>query len=246
MKKKIIILSGLAMFTGIAFLPIISAFEAHIINVTAKIEQALSVNTRVINFGTVFPQEYFEKPMFVTFSNSFFNDDNENSGSGEVSKVDYDIKQMPEPRPEYINEVGINEARTWCGAHYPQTPFNKDSEDWKEYLQNCRPSLCAYLSKTPDNFPNPGNDTGVPPFHDPFSEAGTAHGTIDNNSLDIVDLWTIDLAVPCFKGECAEDYHEFVHHHNPNAVNIEEYSPPADLQGETFGCDLWIETTKVY
>lgn len=240
MKKKLTILSGLAMFTGIAALPIISAFEAHIINVTARIEQALSVNPKIRNFGTVFPQEYFEQGIGITFSNSFFNDNER------VSKVDYDIRQMPEPRPEYINSAGIDEARNWCKANYPQTPFDENGEDWKEYLGNCRPLLCPYLSKTPDNHPSPGNDIGVPAFHDPFSPSGIAHGTINKNSTDISDAWTIDLAVPCFKGECAQDYNEFVHNHNPDAMDPEQYTPPAELKGETFGCDLWIETTKIY
>ena len=56
MKKKILLglVAVLIVISGVAGM---SAFEAHVINVTAKIENALKVDTTPIDYGTVFPQE---------------------------------------------------------------------------------------------------------------------------------------------------------------------------------------------
>ena len=55
MKKKLLIGFG-ALAAALIVLPMFAAFEAHVINVTAKIENALGVVTDAIDFGTVFPQ----------------------------------------------------------------------------------------------------------------------------------------------------------------------------------------------
>lgn len=90
MKK---ILLGLAtcavVVSGVA---VMSAFEAHIINVTAHIENALAVSPHGIDFGTVFPQEYREKDFTIRLSDSFMNKD-----QTEVRDVMYKIVQKPKP-----------------------------------------------------------------------------------------------------------------------------------------------------
>ena len=54
--KKII--AAVAMISVVTLsAAMFAAFEAHVINVTAKIENALAVNTTPIEFGTVFPEE---------------------------------------------------------------------------------------------------------------------------------------------------------------------------------------------
>ena len=73
---------------ALTFLPLLAAFEAHVINVTARVEHALRVNTRAINFGTVFPQEHLEKILGVAFSQSFNDEDR-------VDNVSYIIRQKP-------------------------------------------------------------------------------------------------------------------------------------------------------
>ncbi|OGZ35301.1 MAG: hypothetical protein A3A94_00195 [Candidatus Portnoybacteria bacterium RIFCSPLOWO2_01_FULL_43_11] len=88
MKKILISLAAiLVVVGGIAAL---SAFEAHIINVTAHIENALSISPQGINFGTVFPQEYMEKPFTVSLSESFMNEDR-------VDDVEYKLVQKEKP-----------------------------------------------------------------------------------------------------------------------------------------------------
>jgi len=232
-----IILYGLGGLTVLAFIPLFAAFEAHVINVTAQIENALYVHPESRNFGTMFPQEYKELGIQVTFSPSF-----SESEQTRVSKVDYQIKQKPKPRPDYVSQLGKDAARQWCHDNYPPTPYDPLDPVWQAYLANCYPLLCPYLSKTPDNHPAPGDDVGLPPFH---NLSAVATGTINKNSVDVSDTWTIDLAAPCFEGQCAQDWADFVHSHNPQA-NPDEFMAPVGMSGQTFGCDLWVEVVKIY
>ena len=85
MKKKILLALATVVVIagGVAAL---SAWEAHIINVTAKIENALNVSTKEIEFGTVFPQEKLVENIWIRLSNSFLEEDR-------VDDVEYVIKQ---------------------------------------------------------------------------------------------------------------------------------------------------------
>lgn len=239
MRKKILLILGslVVIATGVAA---ISAYEAHVINVTAKIENALKVLpvTKVLNFGTVFPQEYLAKIMTITSSQSFCESD-----QTRVTSIDYKIVQKPKPIwpqtlacAESIQHefADLDEAR----AHCHSDPQNLDC---------CYPSMCAYLSKLPADTPTdqaPYDDHGVLAFHDPNDPSSIAVGTIDKID-DLQDDWKIDLPVPCFEGMCSQDWPAFVARHNPNA-NPQEYVLLADLESKTFGCDLWVEVTNIY
>src|SRR3990167_10259574 len=100
MKK---LLFGLAAAgTALAMVPLFAAFEAHVINVTAKIENALFVHPESIEYGTVFPQEHLLSDFFITFSRSF-----SETAQNRVGKVDYVIKQKPKPRASFVQQVGV-------------------------------------------------------------------------------------------------------------------------------------------
>jgi len=239
--KKRLLLTFASVGAVLVMLPLFSAFEAHIINVTAQIENALYVHPQSREFGTVFPQENLAQGVFVTFSESFSATD-----QTRVGNVDYKIVQKPEPRPEYISQVGVDQARLWCEENLPQTPYDANDTSWQDFLANCYPSLCPYLSKDPDNYPAPGNDVGVPAFHDPTATSSIALGTINKFGTDVGDNWIIDLAVPCFEGSCAQDWADFVHSKNPDVTDPASYELPADLEHQIFGCDLWVEVTNIY
>lgn len=90
-KKLLMALAAvLVVAGGVAAL---SAFEAHIINVTATIENALTVSPDPLAFGTVFPQEYFTKPLTVELSTSF-------KAQDRINDVEYKIVQKPKPLPD--------------------------------------------------------------------------------------------------------------------------------------------------
>ena len=239
MTKKLI-LGMAALGAALIILPLVAAFEAHVINVVAQIENALNVHPESRTFGTVFPQEHLAQGIFVSFSTSFSASDQTRVGT-----VEYKIVQKPKPLPEYETEVGIPAARLWCHDNYPQTEFNATAQEWINYRSNCYPLLCPYLSKEPDNHPSPGNDTGVPAFHDPFDPSSIATGKIEKFSIDVGDTWIIDLAVPCFEGHCAQDWASFVTSHNPEAIP-DDFMLPLELEHEVFGCDLWFEVTDIY
>src|SRR3989338_9268449 len=92
--KKLLLLIG-AVAIALATVPMFAAFEAHVINVTAEIESALFIHPESRDFGTVFPQEYRELGVFVSFSESF-----SATNQTRVGTVEYVIKQKPKPRPE--------------------------------------------------------------------------------------------------------------------------------------------------
>ncbi|KPJ55007.1 hypothetical protein AMJ47_03040 [Parcubacteria bacterium DG_72] len=85
MKKKILL--GIAAVAVIAGgIAALSAYEAHVINVTAKIENALKVSTKEIDFGTVFPQEKLVQNIWIRLSDSFMAEDR-------ADDVQYEIHQ---------------------------------------------------------------------------------------------------------------------------------------------------------
>ena len=88
MKK--ILLGLLAIVVVVGGVAGLSAFEAHIINVTAHIENALSLDAYGIDFGTVFPQEYVEKPFTISLSQSF-------KDETDVASVSYELIQKDKP-----------------------------------------------------------------------------------------------------------------------------------------------------
>lgn len=234
--KKLII-GSMALMAALVVMPMFAAFEAHVVNVTATIENALYVHPQGLQYGTVFPQEHLNTSFFIDFSESF-----SMTSQNRVGRVDYVIKQKPQCADAQGNFARVGEDGT--GKFVCPTGFTM------------RPSLCPYLSKHPDGNPSTGinanNDIGVPAFHDPNASSSYAIGklvkfnvpgnTIDN---DPADLWTIDLAVPCFRGQCAQDWASFVHSLNP-AADPNAYMADPALEHQVFGCDLWVEVTNIY
>jgi hypothetical protein len=112
-----------------------SAFEAHIINVTAHIENALDVRTKALDFGTVFPQEALTQSFDISLSGSF-------TDATRVDDVHYNIVQKPKCKANDsenpIQFVPVDRSTELCPAGYTQML-----------------NLCPFLSKTTTE----GNDT---------------------------------------------------------------------------------------
>lgn len=252
MKNKILMGLGAAAVT-LAVLPMFAAFEAHVINVTAQIENALNVQTNPINFGTVFPQEHLNERLAINLSESFLGEDR-------VDDVRYIIRQKPKCAittnngrsfdPQNTATGHVTVIPTWPGytidCGNPPRPLGT-GESW-----GVLPSLCEYISKKPDGIPTP-NDSTMPSFHHPFSTTTEAiiwndtNGYLSKDANDTLDMWTIDLSVPCFGGYCAQDWENWVHSINPDpSVNPNDYTQPISNEHKVFGCDLWIEVTDIY
>jgi hypothetical protein len=223
MKKRIFLSFAVVIALALGVVGF-SAFEAHVVNVTATIENATQIDTNVLNFGTVFPEEKLVQNVTLSMSQSF---QDETAADG----ISYMIRQKPK-----------------CWNNNPAAPvFGLVTENEKdEYV--CvdngfviLPMLCPFLSKHPDVIGTEGNDDSLDAFHGPLTTwtpadtlAWQVDGLLSKKALDISDTWAIDLAVPCFKGHCAQD--NFV----PEAFQVD----PA-LEHDLFGCDLWFEVNNI-
>jgi hypothetical protein len=228
----------LVFLATLVALPLVSAFEAHVLNVTAQIENALTVPVKEIEFGLVFPQEEHELPFSVSLSDSFIAD-------RDVDDVEYVLRQKPK-----------------CWNNNPQTPlFGRAIEDaagnfiCEDAGFVVLPLLCPYLSKheTSEDGTETENDESMSAFHGrpgPWTIATTlAHelkGRLAKSASDLDDNWLVDLKVPCFGSGCAQDWADFVHAANPDPdVNPADYIEPATNMGALYGCDLWLEVTGI-
>jgi hypothetical protein len=225
-----IILAGAAAF---------SAFEAHVVNVTATISNATEISTSALSFGNVFPQEILHNPVTLSLSSSFLSTDNTRA-----TNVDYVIKQKPKCKAndpanqnqyaQVVDVPGISDspATFACPVGYTAMPL-----------------LCPYLSKTSDK----ATDTNVTSFHGPtdltswtdaISEQFAAVGHLSKPG-QISTTWDIDLHTPCFRGQCSQDWPAYVHTANPNVIDPTVYEADPQYKGAQMGCDLWYEVTGV-
>lgn len=91
MINKKIFVSLASVGAVVASATMFAAFEAHVINVTAKIENALFVDSYGIDFGTVFPQEYINNKTFtVGLSDSFISQDRATTVNYKIVQKDKD------------------------------------------------------------------------------------------------------------------------------------------------------------
>ncbi len=222
--KKII--AAVAMISVVTLsAAMFAAYEAHIVNVTAKIENALAVNTTPIEFGTVFPEEVlYSSPINMKLSDSFMAEDR-------VDDVEYVIRQKPKCALFDTNGDITDYGRVTEDA---QGNFICVDAGYEKL-----PVLCPFLSKTPDN--SPDNDGSLAAFHGSITNwtmadtlATQVIGRLAKSDNDTEDDWIIDLHVPCFAGNCAQDY-----------VVPADYELDPSLEHEQFGCDLWIEVTGI-
>lgn len=228
-----------AVALAVASIPMFAAFEAHVINVTARIENALTVDTTPIEYGTVFPQEKLDKFVYVRLSGSFIEEPR-------VDDIDYVIKQKPKcgkPVPG-TNPVEYSDYQPTIG-HNPQTGAFICPDGFVPL-----PLLCPYLSKhevTTDGRVEENDGRGLPAFHGEIdhwgldsTNANKVTGHLAKSQEDTADQWKIDLRTPCFEGQCAQDWEQFVRGENPDA-DPAKYVQPSSRQHQIFGCDLWLE-----
>ena len=198
--KKILLGLG-AIAAVLVVMPMFAAFEAHVVNVTATIENAMDVPIRAIEFGTVFPQEKLQKPLNLTLSGSFL-DETQNR----VNKVEYFIRQKPKCAITWDGGTKFDATQDTDGTHLytgtghikfgdnpatpgivetdfmfidcgpaPRTLSTQLGEVW-----GVLPNLCPYLSKHSEvtgrdeaGKPIAWEDGALPSFHTPWTINGT-------------------------------------------------------------------------
>ncbi len=245
--KKVLLTLG-AVGAAVAVMPLFAAFEAHVINVTAQIENALSVNTLPIDFGTVFPEEQLDRRFDITLSGSFLREDR-------VDDVEYIIRQKP--KCGWTIENGqILIGNTQSGHVDDQGNINcpRPEEDLSGQGASYGPLplLCPYLSKheETEDGQETDNDGSLAAFHKIGQVVSSTwvwndvKGRLAKLAPDTSDTWNLDLKVPCFGGHCAQDWADFVHGINPDA-DPDQYTRPIEDEHKVFGCDIWVEVTRV-
>src|SRR3989344_7280462 len=88
MRKRIFI-AFVALGVVLTALPLLVAFEAHVINVTAQIESRLLLDPIPdLDFGTTFPQEKLDKTFVVSLAGTFL-------GDHTLDDLEYILRQNP-------------------------------------------------------------------------------------------------------------------------------------------------------
>ena len=167
-------------------------------------------------------------------------------GSGRVSTVNYVIRQKPKCVDNENSDV------------HPQVGEDGQGNFVCPDGSTIMPLLCPYLSKhevSSDGIVSENDGPGINAFHgDPnnwtmaTTLATQVSGELSALVQDIADRWNIDLKVPCFEGQCAQDWDAFVlsaQGDMDDKSSPDLYKPNGNLEHEIFGCDLWLEVTSL-
>jgi hypothetical protein len=265
MKKKLILslVALVAISLGIVGM---SAFEAHVVNVTARIENALSVplEENGISFGTVFPEEVAYKTLDMSLSQSFL-------AQNRLDDVKYMLRQKPKCGVPAIPDGfkgagptnGIEPIKYESFVQVTDGPGgtfvcpivkNSAGEDVQSVML---PLLCPYLSKTEVNTngepiykldengePLLDQDgkpivNGIPAFHGPLTgwDMQDTLATQLTGRLSIADKKTSASWLLDLHAPCFKGMCA-----QDNVIQPAYQADPIN-EHQMFGCDLWIEVT---
>jgi len=229
MKKKLLLSLAAVVAISVGVVGM-GAFEAHIINVTAQIENALyvPVEAKGLSFGTVFPEEVQYQNMDIQLSQSFMTEPR-------VDDVEYMLRQKPKCG------VPVPNTDPMQYSSFPQVMDGPNGTFVCPERSVMLPLLCPYLSKQELDVTGKPIGEGIPAFHGPLTD-WTLADTIETQLLGRLSkaagktsaTWQLDLHAPCFEGMCAQD----------NVIPEGYQADPAN-EHQMFGCDLWIEVTNI-
>jgi len=179
--KKALILSLAAFLMVASGGAAVSAYEAHVINVTAKVENALTVTTTAVDFGTVFPQEFIKYHRDVGLSTSAIAE----LGTGASGDLDYVTIQ---PYAEW-------KADATKTAHFFEDPNWVAYSGYWEWLGEC---LYVGFDASQDPLPITGLTLVGPAAAAPPS----AQAILTTKDLDSATVSSLDVAIdaPVFAG----------------------------------------------
>jgi len=97
LKKAVLIVSALLLVvSGVAA---VSAYEGHLVDIKAHVENAIGVDTYELDYGTSFPQEQREDDLLFGLSNSFM-DVNQTRVSSVTYELYWELKPAGDHDPE--------------------------------------------------------------------------------------------------------------------------------------------------
>jgi hypothetical protein len=222
MKRALVMLCALTMvITGVAG---VSAYEAHTINVVAHVEDAMWVSTRKVDFGTVFPEEWLIKKLFIQTSESFC--ELGPTGQYRVGKIYYSIYAGWKPKTF--------------------DPTSGEPTSWYPWLGK---ALYVDIGDQGDN-PLPGdmtyvgaNQTAAPGVQwvmdcpMPLNKFTSSDPATPKNMEDYIIL---GLDVPVFEGY----YNQFTDPKTPS-YEILKTDPEWNPDGVDLGIDIIIQVTHI-
>jgi hypothetical protein len=204
-KKAILIVAALMLVvSGVAA---VSAYEAHLINVKAHVENALLVNTDELDFGTVFPEEWLVAHRTVQLSESAVGE----WEADRLQAVEVKIFAECKPHPEggfynwmgYFTYVGWNvddnannmilvgDPPAQCpGAVEVAGPFVLDSDLPNNlYIAIDVPVFEGYYNELTDPTPKPSGLNAPTYIIKKFLDDGSPNPLWDPNGVDFgVDI----------------------------------------------------------
>ncbi len=218
MRKVVLIVVALMLVvSGVAA---VSAYEAHIINVKAHVENAMIVRAAEIDFGTVFPEEWLLKEFTLGTSSSFCHKDQDR-----VGRIWYSIYVEWKPIPN------TSDYYPWLGdALYvgidSQNPWPAGAGGDLVYVGDPPPGAPGTAAKWVMDAPRPLDkfDYGL--------------------SFNFNDTITVALDVPVFEGY----YNDLTDPGAQSGVDpyiITDDRPDFDATGMDFGIDLKIQVIDI-
>ena len=183
MRKAILIFAALLMVaSGVAA---VSAYEAHIINVTAHVENALYVDSSAAEFGVMFPEEWNKIKKEVRLSDSA--QDELGEASGNLSEVQYKI--FAEWKVDTDNGTPAN--------HIPDVMIDGIDHyawigEWLWVAQNAQQNqTCPMLDASE------WTNVGPAPVGDDYAKLVGGPYSLTDDAVSYVDILFL---APCFAG----------------------------------------------
>lgn len=237
MKKVILVLGALMMVaSGVAT---VSAYEAHIINVTATVENSLTVGVKHLGFGTVFPEEFFLRDFSVEISGSFCS-----STQKRVRNIDYEIWKAWKPKRDAGGT--IIDYYPWLGDAVflaqvpPLADLNGDSK----------------INLADDTFPvrtiwtNLGDPPTVTPGPGAVRVLGPVTLTKPSPGVGNTHNWKLAFDVPVFQYYYNPTTDVAVKQSGMDAPTVEILETDTDryfpIDGVRLGVEIKIQVTDIY
>jgi hypothetical protein len=247
-KKLILVVVALVLIaSGVAA---VSAYEAHLINVRAHVENAMYVTPRHIDFGTVFPEEWLMEEIRVTTSQSFCEED-----QLRVTWIDYGVFVEWKPL-EGMAFAWDDDAIIANGGQWNQ---GVGYYNWMGYF--------TYVGETPLPGPPPTIDqmtlVGDPPAGAPGTAAKWVMDPVAplhkiGPMINSEDWIWVAIDVPVFEGYYSPLTDALVMIDRDGDGDVEKPSgldhptyiipedmPGFDADGMDFGLDLKIQVTDI-
>ena len=260
MKKVLLIIAGLVMVaSGVAA---VSAYEAHMVNVTAHVENALQLTYNNVSddtapihigMGTVFPQEWIKEHVTIALSDSFFDED-------AVDNLTYELwaewKPIPGDADPYPNCVvllptgsGGADESYYCWLGEGLWVGTDRGKDWPDDLYGI-PTADPVTGDCPDGGPALGavGDLGLvgpEPTNMAVLIPGVG-GVLDKTNVSIT--MGIGLDVPVFEkfyNEHTDICPKPSHRDSPTWIILESDTDRYLPTGVDLGLDLKVQVTDI-